>query len=143
VKVVIASDHAGVALKAELVAALRSWGLDTVDLGPDSTASVDYPDFAQRVTDAIGRGDAALGVLVCGSGIGMSIAANKRPGIRAALCHHELEATLARQHNDANVLCLGSRFTGSALALAIAQAFVKGQFEGGRHQQRVAKLEVS
>lgn len=135
----IASDHAGVALKAELRRLLESAGHLVTDFGPGSGERVDYPDYAVAVAHKIGNG-IDLGILVCGTGIGMSIAANKVAGVRAALCRTEFEAKMARAHNDANVLCLGERVTGSALALAIAEAFVAGRFEGGRHSDRVDKI---
>lgn len=137
---VIAADHAGVTLKAELVAELRKLGHDVTDLGPDSTASVDYPDYATRVTELVAKASPPLGILVCGTGIGMSIAANKVKGIRAAVCRTEFEARATRQHNDANVLCLGQRVTGGGVALEIAKVFLATTFEGGRHQARVDKV---
>lgn len=138
----IAADHAGVALKAELVTELKKLGHEVIDLGPESTASVDYPDYATKLTDLVTKGTPALGILVCGTGIGMSIAANKVKGIRAAVCRTEFEARATRQHNDANVLCLGQRVTGGGVALEIAKAFVAASFEGGRHQVRVDKVKA-
>ncbi|MEW5739646.1 MAG: ribose 5-phosphate isomerase B [Myxococcota bacterium] len=138
--VAVASDHAGFALKAEVVAELRKWGHEVLDLGPADTASVDYPDYAVKVTSAVVGGQAALGVLICGTGTGMSITANKVHGIRAALCRSEFEARMARGHNDANVLCLGQRVTGGGLALEIVKAFLATPFEGGRHAGRVEKI---
>ena len=140
-RLAFASDHGGVALKAQLVETAKKLGHEVEDLGPATADSIDYPDQARKVTDALGARRADLGVLVCGSGIGMSIAANKVKGIRAALVHTELEARLSRQHNDANVLCLGERILGPEQARAILQAFLGSQFEGGRHQARVAKIE--
>jgi ribose 5-phosphate isomerase B len=137
VRIAIASDHAGLFLKQALVNHLRTRGFDVDDLGPHETASVDYPEFARRVTDRLAAGASDKGILVCGTGMGMSIAANKMAGIRAALCTNELLARMARAHNDANVLCLGERVVGSGLALAIADAFIDTPFEGGRHQRRV------
>lgn len=138
--VAIASDHAGFSLKAELVAELSKLGHTALDLGPNDAHSVDYPDFATKVTGAVTEKSAELGVLVCGSGIGMAITANKVRGIRAALCRTEFEARLSRQHNDANVLCLGQRITGPGLAIEILKAFLSASFEGGRHQARVEKI---
>lgn len=138
--VAFASDHAGVPLKAELVAELKKLGHAALDLGPADTTSVDYPDFALKVTAAVTAGDAGLGVLICGTGIGMSITANKVPGVRAALCRTEFEARMARAHNDANVLCLGQRVTGAGLAVEIVKAFLATSFEGGRHAARVEKI---
>jgi ribose 5-phosphate isomerase B len=138
--VAIASDHAGLSLKEALVAHLRARGLAVDDLGPHDAASVDYPAFARPLAEAVAQGRYERGVLVCGTGMGMSIAANKVPGVRAALCTSELVARMARAHNDANVLCLGERVTGPGLALAIADAFLDTPFEGGRHQRRVDQI---
>lgn len=138
----IAADHAGVLLKAELVAELKKLGHEVLDLGVDSPTSVDYPDYATRVTDLVVKGTPALGILVCGTGIGMSIAANKVHGIRAAVCRTEFEARATRQHNDANVLCLGQRVTGGGVALEIAKVFLATSFEGGRHQARIDKVKA-
>jgi ribose 5-phosphate isomerase B len=137
-----ASDHAGLSLKRELVESLRVKGHEVQDLGPQAEASVDYPDFAKEVAAAVAAGRVDLGLLVCGTGTGMSISANKVHGIRAALCRTEFEARMARAHNDANVLCLGQRVTGAGLAAAITDAFVAGTFEGGRHQGRVDKIRA-
>lgn len=138
--IAIASDHAGFQLKAELAAELGTLGHVAVDLGPADPSSVDYPDYATKVTDAVNAKQAALGVLICGTGMGMAITANKVHGIRAALCRTEFEARLSRQHNDANVLCLGQRVTGGGLAIEILKAFLSASFEGGRHATRVAKI---
>jgi ribose 5-phosphate isomerase B len=141
VRVALASDHGGFALKLQLMQALAEAKIPYDDLGPTSAGAVDYPDYARRVTDALTGKTATHGVLVCGTGIGMSIAANKVKGVRAALCHTEFEARVARQHNDANVLCLGERVIGHSLARAILEAFLNAQFEGGRHATRLAKIE--
>lgn len=138
--IVIAADHGGVELKGLLVADLEARGLDVLDLGTNSGDSVDYPDYAQLVAAAIGDGRAQRGVLVCGSGIGMSMAANRYPHVRAALVHDNLSARLARRHNDANVLCLGERLLGRDVARDCLAAFLDTEFEGGRHARRVAKL---
>jgi ribose 5-phosphate isomerase B len=138
--VALASDHAGVELKAELGEELKKIGHDVLDLGPATTASVDYPDFAVKVAQAVTGQRASLGVLVCGTGLGMSITANKVDGIRAAVCRTEFEARMARMHNDANVLCLGQRVTGVGLAIEILKAFLGAGFEGGRHAARVDKI---
>ncbi len=138
--VAVGCDHAGLALKREIVSELRERGRSIEDFGTDSEASVDYPDYAEVVARSVAAGGQPFGILVCGTGIGMAMAANKVPGIRAALCHTEWEARLAREHNDANVLCLGGRVLGPGLALAIVQAFLGGRFEGGRHQRRVEKM---
>ncbi|MBL8909633.1 MAG: ribose 5-phosphate isomerase B [Archangium sp.] len=140
--IAIASDHAGFQLKGELVAELGKLAHMVNDLGPADTSSVDYPDFAVRVTDAVTGGRAELGVLICGTGTGMAITANKVHGIRAALCRTEFEARMSRQHNDANVLCLGQRVTGTGLAIEILKAFITASFEGGRHATRVEKIRA-
>ncbi len=139
-RIAIASDHAGFALKSELVLALVDLKLDFDDLGPADATPMDYPDSARKVADAVVAGRADLGVLVCGTGIGMSISANKVHGVRAASCHNEFEARVARGHNDANVLCLGQRVTGGGVARSILEEFLKGKFEGGRHARRVDKI---
>jgi ribose 5-phosphate isomerase B len=139
-KLVIASDHAGLQLKTELVGALGKRGVEVVDLGTHSGDSVDYPDFASKVARAVGKGEFDRGVLICGTGIGMSIVANKHRGVRAALCTTEFEARMARAHNDANVLCLGQRVVGAGLAQGILDAFLEQPFEGGRHERRVQKI---
>ena len=139
--VAMAADHAGFELKSALAAVLRDeHGLDVVDLGTASAEPVDYPDYAGRLVATMAAGGADRGVLICGSGIGMSIAANRHPGIRAALCANAEMARLARQHNDANVLVLGSRLTDPAGAADTLRAFLGTPFEGGRHARRVAKL---
>jgi ribose 5-phosphate isomerase B len=141
-RIVFGSDHAGLALRAEAVRVAREAGLEVVDLGPAAGESVDYPDFAERVARAVAGGEARLGILVCGTGIGMSIAANKVKGVRAAHCTTEYEARMARAHNDANVLCIGERVVGLGLGGAIVAAFLSQPFEGGRHQRRVDKISA-
>jgi len=138
--IALAADHAGFVLKDLLVKEIERDGGAVLDLGTNSADSVDYPDYADRVAAAIASGEAERGVLVCGSGIGMSIAANRHPGIRAALVHDAVTARLARQHNDANVLVLGGRFVDAETARACLRAFLDTPFEGGRHARRVAKL---
>jgi ribose 5-phosphate isomerase B len=138
--VAIAADHAGVALKAVIGRVLGELGYRVLDLGTDTADSVDYPDFAQAVATAVGGSDAAWGVLICGTGIGMSIAANRHPAIRAALVHDASSARLARQHNDANVVALGARLIGDEVARDCVRTFFSTAYEGGRHQRRVAKL---
>lgn len=138
--VVIAADHGGFALKSELVPELLALAYEVVDLGTESLEAVDYPDFAEALARIIEEGRAARGVLICGTGIGMSIAANRHRQIRAALCHDGLTARLARQHNDANVLVLGGRLLGPELAKDCVRAFFATPFDGGRHARRVAKL---
>lgn len=139
--IAVASDHAGFTLKNELLAELAKLNYEALDFGPSTTTSVDYPDFAVKVTEAVTKGTAALGLLICGTGTGMSISANKVHGIRAALCRTEFEARMARAHNDANVLCLGQRVTGTGLAIEILKAFIGASFEGGRHATRVEKVK--
>jgi ribose 5-phosphate isomerase B len=138
---VIASDHAGLALKNTLAFALRERGHELVDLGTHTGDSVDYPSYARPLAEAVAAGTYALGILICGTGMGMSIVANKVPGVRAALCTSEFVARMSRGHNDANVLCLGERVTGAGVAIAIAEAFLATPFEGGRHQRRVDLIE--
>ena len=140
-RVAIASDHAGLELKLVLTQTLTRLGVGFVDLGTHTSASTDYPDYAHAVASGVAEARFQMGVLVCGSGIGMSMAANRHRGVRAALCTDSYSARMARQHNDANVLCLGSRVVGSGLAESILEAFLAAEFEGGRHQARVAKIE--
>jgi ribose 5-phosphate isomerase B len=138
--VAFGADHGGYHLKSALAAVLSRMGFEILDLGTNSDDSVDYPDYAELVVSAMKDGRAQYGVLVCGSGIGMSIAANRHEGIRAALCHDVTTAMLARQHNDANILVLGERLIDSETAEKCLKAFFTTEFEGGRHQRRVAKL---
>lgn len=139
-RIALASDHAGVALKADLAAWLRGCGHDVSDLGPVSDASVDYPDFGYKLGRAIAAGEAELGIAICGSGIGISIAVNRNPACRCALVSDGLSARLARQHNDANVLALGARLIGPETARDCVQQFLATPFLGDRHAPRVAKL---
>jgi len=139
--IVIASDHAGVQVKAAVVDRLRAAGLAVDDLGPDATDSVDYPDYAHRVAARVADGTAARGILICGTGLGMSMSANRHPGVRAAVCHDAFTAAMARRHNDANVLCLGARVLGPGVIEQVVDVFLATDFEGGRHQRRVAKIE--
>lgn len=138
--IAIAADHAGVRLKEKIVAALTKCGHNVTDCGTHGEESVDYPDFAAHVTQAIIQGSAERGILICGTGIGMSIAANRHSAIRAALCHTPETAALTRQHNDANILVLGARVTDEATALACVERFLTTAFEGGRHQKRLDKI---
>lgn len=140
--VALASDHAGYALKAALVDQVRALGHDVLDLGPDGEASVDYPDYGTALADAIAAGRADTGIAICGSGIGISIAVNRNPAVRCALVTSGLMARLARQHNDANALALGSRIIGIETARDCVEAFLATPFEGGRHAARVAKLGI-
>jgi ribose 5-phosphate isomerase B len=138
--IAFAADHAGVSLKAALLAYAQELGHATLDLGTQGEASVDYPDFANALAQALGQGQAQQGVLICGSGIGISMAANRHAHVRAALCTHGLMARLARAHNDANVLALGARLTGVDVARECLYSFLTTNFEGGRHARRVDKL---
>lgn len=138
-KIAIGSDHGGFELKQFLVAKLTGEGHDIHDLGCRTEESVDYPDFADRVCSEVLSGEAAAGILVCGTGIGMSLAANRHGGIRAAVCHDEYTARLSREHNNANVLCLGDRVLGKGVAQGIVDVWLSSTFEGGRHQRRIDK----
>lgn len=140
-RIVIASDHAGFTLKTHLAEHIRARGLPVEDLGPSDETSCDYSDFAHRVAERVAADAGTAGVLVCGTGIGMSMAANRHEGVRAALCSEPYSARMSREHNDANVLCVGARVIGVALAEAVVDAFLEGAFEGGRHVRRVAKIE--
>ena len=137
-KIALGADHAGYELKALLVATLQEWGHDVLDLGVDS---VDYPDFGSAVGHAVANGDAELGVAVCGSGIGISIAANKVPGIRAALVHDATSARLAREHNHANVVCMGARLIGPTVAQDALAAWLGAELGAGQHLARIQKLD--
>lgn len=139
--IAVASDHGGVELKAHLARKLAADGYDVLDLGTDGNGSVDYPVYADAMVAALNGGQAERGVLVCGTGIGISIAANRHPGVRAAVCHDEKTAVLARQHNDANILALGGRVLNRRTAEICLQAFLNTDFEdGGRHERRVAMM---
>jgi len=141
--IVIASDHAGVDLKTRIIELVREVGHDARDLGPANTASVDYPDFGHEVARAVATKEAKTGILICGTGIGMSMAANRHPGVRAALCHDAFTAEMARRHNDANVLCVGARVIGVGVAEQMVKIFLGTDFEGDRHQKRVEKIEIT
>lgn len=138
----LGSDHAGYGLKQEIAAHLRNKGIAFEDMGTHGPESVDYPDYGAKVAKAVVAGPDNRGILICGTGIGISIAANKIAGIRAALCHTEFEAEMCRRHNDANILCLGSRVIGPGVALALIDRFLAESFEGGRHAGRVAKISA-
>jgi len=139
-RIAIASDHAAVALKADLIAWLRGDGHDVADLGPEGVESVDYPDYGYRLAEEIAAGRADFGIALCGSGIGISIAANRHPACRCALVSEPLSATLARQHNDANVIAMGGRLVGIEMAKACIETFLATPFAGDRHLRRVEKL---
>lgn len=139
-RIALGSDHAGFDLRQAIAQYLSAAGHDVRDLGCASATSVDYPDFAIAVGKAVAAGEAEVGVLVCGTGVGMSMTANRIAGVRAALCTNEYTARMARAHNNANVLCIGQRVVGEGTALALVDAFVQSEFEGGRHERRVAKI---
>ena len=141
-KIAIGSDHAGFELKEQLRETLRAAGYEVADLGTASTESTDYPDYAAAVARAVRDGQADKGILVCSSGVGMSIAANKIKGIRAALGTNPEEVSFVRHHNDANVLAIGAKYTGAALAGELVNLFLTTEFEGGRHQRRLDKIKV-
>ena len=136
-KIAIACDHAALELKGEIMKYLEANGVEYVDYGTYTPDSCNYPDYAEKVCKAVYEGNEDMGILVCGTGIGMSIAANKCKGIRAALCSDTFSAKFTRLHNDANVLCMGARVLGAGLALEIVDMFINTEFEGGRHQLRV------
>lgn len=141
-KFYIGTDHAGVDLKDYTVELLKTKGHEVIDLGPYSKDRVDYPDYAHKVAKAVLEDEGTQGVLICGSGLGMSMAANRHAGIRAALCHDAYTATVARGHNDANILCFGERIVGKGVAESIIDAWLAGSFDGGRHCGRVEKIEA-
>jgi ribose 5-phosphate isomerase B len=141
-RIAVGADHAGYALKESLAAHLREGGHEVLDLGTHSEERVDYPDFGAAVGRAVTGGDAEMGLCVCGSGIGIAIAANKIPGVRAATVHDVTSAHLAREHNDANVICIGERLTGPEVAKESVEAFLSASFAGGRHAPRVAKIDA-
>lgn len=138
--IAIANDHAGVTLKQALILVVRAAGYEVLDLGTGNSDSVDYPDYGKRVGEAVAKGAARFGIAICGSGVGISMAANRISGARCALCNSAEIAALSRQHNDANILALGARFLSEADATEILNTFLTTEFEGGRHQARVAKL---
>ncbi len=141
-KFFIATDHAGVNIKPNIVDILEKMGHEVVDLGPKDNTRVDYPDFAHKLCLEVLANKETHGILICGTGIGMSLSANKHKGIRAALCHDAYTAQMARAHNDANVLCFGERVVGLGVAESILNGWCQTNFEGGRHTQRVAKIEL-
>ena len=140
-RVALAADHAGLPLKIEVRKILDDLGIFYEDYGTQDDKSVDYPDFAHRVAEAVSSGEVGLGILVCGTGVGMSIAANRHRGVRAVVCSEVFSARAAREHNDANVLCFGARVIGAGTARDLIEAFLTTKFSGGRHVQRVEKIE--
>lgn len=139
-RIAIGADHAGYDLKEDLEAFLRELGHQVEDVGTHGRESCDYPDFARAVAERVVRGEADRGILICGTGIGMAIAANKVPGVRAAVCHEPLSARLTRQDNDSNVLTLGGRLIGPVMAREVVRVWLETPFAGGRHERRVAKI---
>jgi ribose 5-phosphate isomerase B len=139
-KIAIASDHGGRELKEKIIVLLRGEGLEVVDYGVDNPESVDYPDYGIKVANAVSKGLAERGILSCGTGIGMSIVANKFPNVRAALCYDMFTARMSRLHNDANILVLGGRVLDKEIALLMVDVWLRTGFEGGRHQRRLDKI---
>ncbi len=140
-KYFIGTDHAGFEVKPFVIEYLTKKGIEVEDLGTYSSESVDYPDFAHKVAQAVLDNPGTMGILICGTGIGMSLAANKHKGIRAALCHDYYTAEMARRHNNANILCFGARIVGKGEIESILEAWLSHEFEGGRHQRRVEKID--
>lgn len=140
-RMVIGSDHVGFELKNDIKKHLEGLGIECLDVGAQSSERTDYPLYARKVAHLVASGEAELGILICGTGVGMSIAANKVPGIRAVVCSEPYSAALARQHNDANVLCFGARVVASGLARMIVDAFLEAVYEGGRHACRVDMIK--
>jgi ribose 5-phosphate isomerase B len=141
-KIALGSDHAGFPLKREIMEYLKTKNIEFKDFGTFSEDSCDYPDFAERVGEQVASKNYEFGILVCGTGIGISISANKIPGIRAALCGDTFSAHASREHNDANVLALGQRVVGSGLAMDIVDTFLNAEFQGGRHKKRIDKITM-
>lgn len=139
-KVILSADHAGVAIRNEIKDLLTEMNIDFVDTGCEGSASVDYPDFALPAAERVAKGEFDRGILICGTGIGMSIAANKVSGIRCALTHDVYSAKLTRQHNDSNMIAMGERVIGPGLAREIAQVWLETEFESGRHANRIGKI---
>lgn len=139
-KIAFACDHGGYELKDTIIKWLNDNGYEVVDFGCNSTASVDYPDYALPASQAVARGECDLGILVCGTGIGMSLCANKVKGIRAACCSDTFSAKMTRLHNDSNILCFGARVVGAGLAIELVRNFIESEFEGDRHIKRVEKV---
>ncbi len=142
-KIAVGCDHAGFVLKQAILEELRARGVEVADCGTEGTASCDYPDFAARVAELVSAGGAERGVLMCGTGLGMSMVANRFRGVRAAACHDEFTAEMSRRHNDANVLCLGGRVLEPGAAAKLLGLWLETPFEGGRHAGRVAKVDAA
>ncbi len=139
-KIGIGSDHGGFSLKGEIAAYLSHEGFEVIDVGNHGEASVDYPDYAEALCQAMARGEFERGILICGTGIGMAMVANRHRHIRAALCGEPFSARMSREHNNANVLCLGGRVLGTELAREIVRVWLRTEFAGGRHQRRIARF---
>ena len=139
-KIAIGGDHAGFEYKQKLISQLSEMGYNIIDFGPNSDASVDYPDYIHPMASSVEAGDNILGIAICGSGNGVAMTANKHKAIRAALCWNKELAALARQHNNANIICIPSRFVSFEIALEMVSTFLTTEFEGGRHQKRVDKI---
>lgn len=141
-EIALGSDHGGYKLKNEIISFLKENGYEIKDFGTYSTESCDYPDFAEKVAEAVVSKEFDFGILVCGTGIGISISANKIPGVRAALCSDTFSAHATREHNDANILALGERVVGPGLAIDIVKTFLTSEFQGERHQKRIDKISL-
>ncbi len=141
-KFYIATDHAGFNYKAQIIEYLKSKEIEVIDLGPYSNDRVDYPDYAKKCAEAVRDDKGSFGILICGTGIGISISANKVQGIRAALCHDAYTAKMSRAHNNAQILCFGERVVGLGVVFDMIDAFIETEFEGGRHENRVNKISV-
>jgi ribose 5-phosphate isomerase B len=139
-KIAVASDHRGFVIKGKIIAMISTLGHLPLDMGTDSSESVDYPDFAVKVAQSVSDGSVDRGILICGTGMGMCITANKFSGVRACTCHDDLTAEMSRRHNDANVLCLSADLLGDRLVNRMVEAWLKTEFEGGRHARRVEKI---
>lgn len=140
-KIAVASDHRGVRVKGQILSQLAELGHTGIDCGPVESGSVDYPDYAAKVARVVSSGEAERGILICGTGMGMCITANKFPGVRAVTCHDDVTAEMSRRHNDANVMCLSADLLGERLLGRIVEIWLKTAFEGGRHQRRLEKIE--
>jgi ribose 5-phosphate isomerase B len=139
-RIAIASDHRGYVIKGKILALIAELGHQASDMGTDSSESVDYPDYGAKVAQAVSEGSVDRGILICGTGMGMCITANKFPGVRACTCHDDLTAEMSRRHNDANVLCLSADLLGDRLVNRMVEIWLKTEFEGGRHARRIEKI---
>jgi ribose 5-phosphate isomerase B len=139
-KVAVASDHRGVRVKSQILNQITEMGYEGIDCGPSDTSSVDYPDFASRVSKMVSEGQVNRGILICGTGMGMCITANKFRGVRAIICHDDVAAEMSRRHNDANIMCLSADLMGDRVLSRVVDIWLKTEFEGGRHQRRLEKI---